>query len=123
MVLELGEVACDAHRTLSNGGRLRRGGWCAGGGRLSADCASASASALGYTAQGHFDLGLHHLPKRGAQEGLRQVLNMLRDTFAESKHGQILREVVAIVQEEVVGLDGRVREMTGLGIRALTSGV
>lgn len=115
MVLELCEVACDAHRALSNGGRLRRGGWCAGGGHLSADCASASA--LGYTAQGHFNLGLHHLPERGAQEGLRQVLNMLRDAFAESKHGQILREIVAVVQEEIVGLDGRVREKTGLGVR------
>ena len=62
------------------------------------------ASALSDTTQGHLNLWLHHLPKGGAQEGLREVLDVFRDALPEQKHGQVLGEIVAIMQEEIVGL-------------------
>lgn len=59
-------------------------------------------SALGYTAQSIFDLRLHHLSKWRIQECLGEIPDVLGDVLPKEKHGQVLGEVVAVVQEEVV---------------------
>lgn len=64
----------------------------------------AGAGGLGDGAQGGFDLRLDHLAERCAEEGLGQVADMIWDTLAQEEHGKVLGEIVAIVEEEVVGL-------------------
>jgi hypothetical protein len=61
------------------------------------------------TTQGTLNLRLQHLPEGRAQERRRKIPNMLGDTFPNKEHSEILSKVVAVVQEEIVGLNRQYR--------------
>jgi hypothetical protein len=58
--------------------------------------------------QSLFDLRLHHLTEWGIQKSARQISDMLWYTLPNKEHCKVLGEIVAVMEEEIVGLQ-RVR--------------
>jgi len=57
---------------------------------------------LGHCAHRLVDLATEHLADRRSEECLWETSNLVGDTLADEEYGQILTEVVAIVDEQII---------------------
>ena len=56
-------------------------------------------------AHGGVYLRFEHLPEWRVQDGLRKRGDVIRYSLADEEHGKIIREIVAVVREQIVRLE------------------